>query len=156
MHFASKVEPIKFRLGDEFGDYMLLEVDNALLEGDTLAAEQQATVDIINSMSVKEKNRASLLFDFALGKSAKMKLITITAKGEYMENPESLLLKAVKGRGAASAPIEAAPTAGAAPTVDIYCCYANQSSFWQLSKWKFFATTSRRFLFLHSYRPGPA
>jgi hypothetical protein len=145
VHYENKTDRIKQRLGEKLGDYLVLELSDAELEGDALKAKQDETLAVIDAMSVKVKNRASLLMDFLSGKAAKpneimkraldclaadgklgtgdkgnlhlnlltkpysaaaarsmgrntltvmerTKMIVLSAKGEYLPNPESLFL----------------------------------------------------------------
>ncbi|MEZ2310800.1 hypothetical protein AB6809_29570 [Paraburkholderia sp. RCC_158] len=70
-HYQNKTDRIKARLGAKLGDYLVLELDDALLEGDALKAKQDETLAVIDAMSVKVKNRASLLMDWLSGKTGK-------------------------------------------------------------------------------------
>lgn len=70
-HYQNKTDRIKARLGDKLGDYLVLELDDASLEGDALKAKQDETLAVIDAMSVKVKNRASLLIDWLSGKTGK-------------------------------------------------------------------------------------
>lgn len=162
LHFSDKVERIKHRLGDKLGDFLVLEMNDALLEGDALAQKQDETMAILKGMNVKEKNRASLLLDYAAGKSGKLnevmhrainvlnadgklttgdngnlhknllarpysagaarsmgrntinvfadlKIVKMVGKGEFVVNPDSLLLATINSKIAApAAPVEAA------------------------------------------------
>jgi len=71
VHYQNKTDRIKARLGANLGDYLVLEIADASLEGDALKAKQDETLAVIDAMSVKVKNRASLLMDFLSGKTAK-------------------------------------------------------------------------------------
>jgi hypothetical protein len=71
IHYANKTDRIKARLGANLGNYLVLEIADADLEGDALKAKQDETLAVIDAMSVKVKNRASLLLDFLSGKTAK-------------------------------------------------------------------------------------
>ena len=50
---------------------MVLELNDADLKGDALKAKQDETLAVIDAMSIKVKNRASLRFDFVSGKTTK-------------------------------------------------------------------------------------
>jgi flagellar biosynthesis GTPase FlhF len=69
---ADKVSRLKHSMGEKFGDYMVLTTADATLTGDELAAKQQETVEIIEKMGVKVKNRATFLLDFVSGKTSKL------------------------------------------------------------------------------------
>ncbi|MGN8188701.1 hypothetical protein ACTJLD_22195 [Burkholderia sp. 22088] len=71
VHYANKLDRIKARHGDNLGNYLVLEVADAELEGDALKAKQDETLAIIDGMGLKVKNRASLLIDWVSGKAAK-------------------------------------------------------------------------------------
>jgi hypothetical protein len=71
VHYQNKTDRIKARLGANLGDYLVLEIADASLEGDALKAKQDETLAVIDAMSVKVKNRASLLMDFLSGKTGK-------------------------------------------------------------------------------------
>jgi hypothetical protein len=71
VHYANKTDRIKARLGANLGNYLVLEIADADLEGDALKAKQDETLAVIDAMSVKVKNRASLLLDFLSGKTGK-------------------------------------------------------------------------------------
>jgi hypothetical protein len=49
----------------------MLELDDVELEGDALKAKQDETTAVIDTISIKVKNRASLLIDFLSGKTNK-------------------------------------------------------------------------------------
>jgi hypothetical protein len=70
VHYANKTDRIKARLGAKLGDYLVLELADAELDGDALKAKQDETLAVIDAMSVKVKNRASLLLDWLSGKTA--------------------------------------------------------------------------------------
>jgi hypothetical protein len=70
-HYQNKTDRIKARLGSSLGDYLVLEIADAELEGDALKAKQDETLAVIDAMSVKVKNRASLLMDWLSGKTNK-------------------------------------------------------------------------------------
>lgn len=72
VYYADKVDRIVARLGDKLGDFMVLEVADAALEGEALKAKQDETLAILRGMSVKVKNRASLLLDYAAGKTGSL------------------------------------------------------------------------------------
>jgi hypothetical protein len=71
VHYANKTDRIKARLGAQLGDYLVLELDDAALEGDALKAKQDETLAVIDGMAEKVKNRASLLIDWLSGKTGK-------------------------------------------------------------------------------------
>ncbi|MDP9155321.1 MAG: hypothetical protein M3O74_13835 [Pseudomonadota bacterium] len=71
VHYQNKTDRIKARLGSNLGNYLVLEIADAELEGDALKAKQDETLAVIDSMSVKVKNRASLLLDWLSGKTGK-------------------------------------------------------------------------------------
>ncbi|WP_087670343.1 hypothetical protein [Caballeronia humi] len=73
VHYANKTDRIKARLGTNLGNYLVLvlEIADADLEGDALKAKQVETLAVIDAMSVKVKNSASILLDFLSGKTAK-------------------------------------------------------------------------------------
>jgi hypothetical protein len=71
VHYVNKTDRIKARLGANLGNYLVLEIADADLEGDALKAKQDETLAVIDAMSVKVKNRASLLLDFLSGKTGK-------------------------------------------------------------------------------------
>lgn len=68
VHYENKLDRIKARHGDNLGNYLVLEVADADLDGDALKAKQDETLAIIDAMGVKVKNRASLLIDWVSGK----------------------------------------------------------------------------------------
>lgn len=70
VHYANKLDRIKARHGDNLGNYLVLEVADAELEGDALKAKQDETLAIIDGMGMKVKNRASLLIDWAASRNA--------------------------------------------------------------------------------------
>jgi hypothetical protein len=70
-HYQNKTDRIVARLGASLGDYLVLEIADAGLEGDALKAKQDETLAVIDAMSVKVKNRASLLMDWLSGKTNK-------------------------------------------------------------------------------------
>lgn len=88
VHFSNKVDRIKHRLGDELGDYMVLEISDAELGEAKLAEKQSETLFILELMNVKEKNRASSLFEFMSEKKPTLNPVidiafrTLVADGE--------------------------------------------------------------------------
>lgn len=69
IYFADRADRIAHRLGSDLGNYMVLEIADAALEGEALKAKQDETFAVIKAMNKKVKNRASLLLDYAAGKS---------------------------------------------------------------------------------------
>lgn len=79
IHFANKIDRIKHRLGEELGDYLVLELADAELTDDALSEKQAETMVLLESMNVKEKNRANFLFDFMAEKKADLNGVMETA-----------------------------------------------------------------------------
>jgi hypothetical protein len=70
-HYSDKVERIKDRLGAGAADYTVLTLADAEdVSEEKLKQVMDDTFEIIRGMNQKEKNRASLLFDFLSGKKA--------------------------------------------------------------------------------------
>lgn len=69
-HYANRVERIVDKLGASLGDYTVLELADAMLEGTALKAKQQATLDIIKTSGKKVQNRQTFILEFIAGKSA--------------------------------------------------------------------------------------
>jgi chemotaxis protein histidine kinase CheA len=62
--YENKTDLMKARLGANLGDFMVLEVADAALSGDELAAKQAETLATIDGMSQKVKNRANFLMTY--------------------------------------------------------------------------------------------
>lgn len=62
--YENKTDLMKARLGADLGNYMVLETSDAALEGDALKAKQDETLELIDGMSQKVKNRANFLMTF--------------------------------------------------------------------------------------------
>jgi hypothetical protein len=62
--YENKTDLMKSRLGDQLGEYMVLEVADAALEGAELQAKQNETLAVIDGLSQKPKNRANFLMTF--------------------------------------------------------------------------------------------
>lgn len=78
-HYSSKVERITDKLGASLGDFTVLELADAMLEGDALKAKQQETLDIIKASGKKVQNRQTFILEFIAGKSAKLNGVIQTA-----------------------------------------------------------------------------
>lgn len=78
-HYSSKVERIADKLGASLGDFTVLELADAILEGDALKAKQQETLDIIKASGKKVQNRQAFILEFIAGKSAKLNGVIQTA-----------------------------------------------------------------------------
>jgi hypothetical protein len=77
--YASKVERIKDKLGDKLGEYTVLELSDATLEGEALAKKQQETIDAIKNAGKKVQNRITFVMEFIAGKSSKLNGVITTA-----------------------------------------------------------------------------
>lgn len=75
----NKVARLRATLGDKLGDYMVLTLDDAALEGEALKAKQDETLAVIDAMGIKVKNRATNLLEFAAGKSIRINNVIATA-----------------------------------------------------------------------------
>ena len=78
-HYSSKAERVSDKLGSSLGDYMVLELTDAALTGDDLAAKQSETMQILKEAGQKVANRMTFLIEFAAGKSANLNGIALTA-----------------------------------------------------------------------------
>lgn len=78
-HYASKEERIADKFGAELGEYLILEVKDAALEGDALKEAQENTLASMNAVGTKVQNRVTYLIEFAGGKSAKLNDIAVAA-----------------------------------------------------------------------------
>lgn len=78
-HYASKEERITDKFGAELGEYLILEVKDAALEGDALKEAQENTLASMNAVGTKVQNRVTYLIEFAGGKSAKLNDIAVAA-----------------------------------------------------------------------------
>lgn len=78
-HYANKSERITDKLGADLGSYTVLELADASLTGDELAAKQTETMEIIAAAGVKVQMRAGYLMEFAAGKAAELNLVATTA-----------------------------------------------------------------------------
>lgn len=74
-----KVRRIETKLGDQLGDYMVLTLSDAALEGEALKVAQRGTLDVINAMGEKVKNRATLLIEFIAGRRSSCNEIMLRA-----------------------------------------------------------------------------
>ena len=66
-----KLRRIQHKLGDQLGDYMVLTLSDAALEGEALADAQKATLASIDELGDKTKGRATLFIEFVAGKRSK-------------------------------------------------------------------------------------
>lgn len=89
-HYANKVERLSDTLGANMGDYLILEIQDALLEGDALKAKQAETLVVINEAGKKVQNRQTFILEFVAGKSA------------TLNNVIQLALNALKANGTVS------------------------------------------------------
>ncbi|MGV2866382.1 hypothetical protein [Achromobacter sp. AGC39] len=71
-HYANKVERITDKLGADLGDYIVLEMADAVLEGAELQAKQNETLEAIKAAGVKVQNRITFVLEFMAGRSAKL------------------------------------------------------------------------------------
>ena len=71
-HYANKVARVSDTLGAELGNYTILTLSDAALEGAELAAKQQETLEIMGKAGVKVQNRMTLLLEFVAGKSGRL------------------------------------------------------------------------------------
>lgn len=78
-HYASKIERLNDKLGTTLGDYTVLEINDATLEGDALKAKQDETMEALKTAGTKVQNRMTFLIEFAAGKSAKLNGIATKA-----------------------------------------------------------------------------
>lgn len=78
-HYASKVERVSDKLGADLGNYTVLELADASLSGDELAAKQAETIEAMKGASVKVSGRMAYLMEFAAGKTASLNNIAVTA-----------------------------------------------------------------------------
>lgn len=78
-HYANKVERITDKLGADLGDYIVLEMADATLEGADLAAKQNETLDAIKAAGVKVQNRITFVLEFMSGRSAKLNDVLASA-----------------------------------------------------------------------------
>lgn len=77
--YANKVERITDKLGNKLGEYTVLELQDALLEGDALKAKQQETLDAIKTSGKKVQGRITFILEFIAGKSSKLNNVIVTA-----------------------------------------------------------------------------
>ena len=78
-HYASKVERLTDKLGDKLGENTVLEIADAILEGDELVAKQGETLLALKSAGIKVQNRMTFMLEFVAGKSAKLNGVIHTA-----------------------------------------------------------------------------
>lgn len=78
-HYASKAERITDKLGASLSDYLVLELSDAALTGEDLAAKQAETMVALKEAGVKVANRMTFLIEFAAGKSSKLNDIATKA-----------------------------------------------------------------------------
>jgi len=78
-HYSSKTERVTDKFGASLGEYTVLELADAALEGDALAAKQVETMTTLKESGVKVQNRIVFLMEYAAGKSAKLNDIAATA-----------------------------------------------------------------------------
>lgn len=78
-HYASKVERISDKLGDKLGEYTVLELSDAALEGEALAAKQAETLEIIKGSGKKVQSRMTFVVEYVAGKSSKLNGVIKTA-----------------------------------------------------------------------------
>jgi hypothetical protein len=70
-----KVKRLRHSLGTKLGDFMVLTLDDAALDGDDLKAKQDATIAVIAEMGDKVKNRATNLLEFAAGRTVRLNAV---------------------------------------------------------------------------------
>lgn len=98
-HYSNKVERLSDKLGDKLGDFTVLELADAMLEGDALKAKQEETLAIIKSSGKKVQNRQTFILEFIAGKSEKLNGVITTAlailakDGEIVTGVEGNLYK---------------------------------------------------------------
>jgi hypothetical protein len=78
-HYATKVERISDKLGDKLGEYTVLELSDAALEGEALAAKQTETLEIIKGSGKKVQSRMTFVLEYVAGKSSKLNGVIVTA-----------------------------------------------------------------------------
>lgn len=78
-HYANKVERITDKLGADLGDYIVLEMADAALEGADLQAKQNETLEAIKAAGVKVQNRITFVLEFMAGRSAKLNDVLASA-----------------------------------------------------------------------------
>lgn len=78
-HYVNKVERIVDKLGNQLGDYTVLELADAMLEGEALKAKQDETLAIVKASGVKVQNRQTFILEFIAGKSTKLNGVIQTA-----------------------------------------------------------------------------
>lgn len=78
-HYASKTERLNDKLGTSLGDYTVLEVSDATLEGNALKTKQDETLATLKGAGVKVQNRMTFMIEFAAGKTAKLNGVIVTA-----------------------------------------------------------------------------
>ena len=71
-YYASKAERVTDKLGASLGEYTVLELQDAVLEGDALKAKQDETMKSLKEAGVKVQNRMTFFMEFAAGQSAKL------------------------------------------------------------------------------------
>lgn len=80
IYFGSdKVKRLRHTLGDKLSEFMVLTLEDATLDGDALKEKQDETLAIIEAMGIKVKNRATLLLEFASGKTHRLNNVISTA-----------------------------------------------------------------------------
>lgn len=70
--YSSKVARLTDKLGEKIGDFTVLEIADAMLDGDALRLKQAETLAIINTSGVKVQNRQVFILEYIAGKSAKL------------------------------------------------------------------------------------
>jgi hypothetical protein len=99
--YATKVERLTDHLGDKLGEYMVLEVADAGLEGDALKIKQAETLASIGTSGKKVQNRITFILEFMAGQSAKLNGVIATAvkllrdEGQIVTGVEGNLYKAL-------------------------------------------------------------
>lgn len=70
--FANKGERLKHNVGADLGAVCVLETSATALSAQDIAQQEQDTLNIVKGLAVKPQNRATLLLEFAAGKSSKL------------------------------------------------------------------------------------
>lgn len=103
--YPSKVARLTDKLGADLGNYTVLELADAALEGDDLKAKQDETIDAIKGAGVKVQGRITFILEFMAGKSAKLNGVIqhafrlLKEEGKLTTGDEGNLLKALTGEG---------------------------------------------------------
>ena len=77
-HYTSRLERMKDQHGEKLGEFFVLELADAELEGEALAAKQKEFEAVLAGLNKKRQARANLLIDYVAGRTASLNNVIAT------------------------------------------------------------------------------